>query len=248
MLEAMRQIHERVLVAKGYYLGKSLSAPSLRVYQARDQIGSEFLFVRGKILGPSWPSIAKVLDESQIEYALIEAGNIWLVATDHERVRQVFFGISKLAKHSVSEEVLVPEVGFVAAGIKKRLEIRNLLGPIFVALLSMGLFIVPTLIPEQAALEQPKPVEISCVLDLPADEFNQWVAKSFQGRGSTNSPEVLVQSELGTLFLKIQQTLGSTQSVMGQVECEDGRSRKLHYRLDASASGNLIEIGQDLNP
>jgi len=92
------------------------------------------------------------------------------------------------------------------------------------------------------------PVEISCVLDLPADEFNQWVAKSFQGRGSTNSPEVLVQSALGNLFLKIQQTLGSTQSVMGQVECEDGRSRMLHYRLDASASGNLIEIGQDLNP
>ncbi len=244
----MRQIHERVLVAKGYHLGKPLSGPSLRVYQARDQIGSEFLFVRGKILGPSWPSIAKVLDESQIEYALIEAGNIWLVATDHESVRQVLYGISKLAKHSVSEEVLVPEVGFVAAGIKKRLEIRNLLGPIFVALLSMGWFIVPTLIPEQEALEQPKPVEISCVLDLPADEFNQWVAKSFQGRGSTNSPEVLVQSELGNLFLKIQQTLGSTQSVMGQVECEDGRSRKLHYRLDVSASGNLIEIGQDLNP
>jgi hypothetical protein len=189
-----------------------------------------------------------VLDESQIEYALIEAGNIWLVAPDSERVRQFLLGMSKLAKHSVSEEVLVPEVGFVAAGIKKRLEIRNLLGPVIVALLSMGLFIVPTLIPEQEALEQPKQVEISCVLDLPADEFNKWVAESLEGRGSSNAAEVLVQSELGTLFLKIQQTLGSTQSVMGQVECEDGRSRKLHYRLDASASGNLIEIGQDLNP
>jgi hypothetical protein len=248
MLEAMRQIHERVLVAKGYYLGKPLSASNLRVYQARDQLGSEFLFVRGKILGPSWPSIAKVLDESQIEYALIEAGNIWLVAPDSERVRHVLLAISKLAKHSNSEVVLVPEVGFVAAGIKKRLETRNLLGPVIVALLSMGLFIVPTLIPEQEALEQPKQVEISCALDLPADEFNKWVAESFEGRGTSNAAEVQVQSELGTLFLKIQQTLGSTQSVMGQVECEDGRSRKLHYRLDASASGNLIEIGQDLNP
>jgi hypothetical protein len=189
-----------------------------------------------------------VLDESQIEYALIEAGNIWLVAPDSERVRQVLFGINKLAKHSVSEEVLVPEVGFVAAGIKKRLEIRNLLGPVIVALLSMGLFIVPTLIPEQEALEQPKQVEISCVLDLPADEFNKWVAESFEGRGTSNAAEVQVQSELGTLTLEVQQTLGSTQSVTGQAECEDGRSKKLHYRLDTSANGNLVEIGQELNP
>jgi hypothetical protein len=244
----MRQIHERVLVAKGYYLGKPISAPRLRVYLAQDQFGSEFLFIRGTILGPSWPTIAKVFDESQIEYALVEAGSIWLVAPDIERVRQLLSGLNKLAKQSVSEEVHVPEVGFVSAGIKKRFELRTLLGPVSIAVLSMGLFLVPAMVPEQESLEQSKPAEISCALDLSAGEFRDWVAESLEGRSSISSAEVLVQSELGTLTLEIQQTLGSTQSVTGQVECQDGRSKKLHYRLDTSANGNLVEIGQELNP
>ncbi|KGA15147.1 hypothetical protein GM51_15540 [freshwater metagenome] len=244
----MRQIHERVLVAKGYYLGKPISAPRLRVYLAQDQLGSEFLFIRGRILGPSWPTIAKVFDESQIEYSLIEVGSIWLVAPDLERVRQLLLGLTKLAKQSVSEEVHVPEVGFVSAGIKKRFELLTLLGPVLIALLSMGLFLVPAMVPEQESLEQSKPAEISCALDLSAGELRDWVAASLEGRGPTSSAEVLVQSELGTLTLEIQQTLGSTQSVTGQIDCEDGRSKRLHYRLDASANGNLVEIGQELNP
>jgi hypothetical protein len=244
----MRQIHERVLVAKGYYLGKPISAPRLRVYLAQDQLGSEFLFIRGTILGPSWPTIAKVFDDSQIEYALVEAGSIWLVAPDLGRVRQLLLGLTKLAKQSVSEEVHVPEVGFVSAGIKKRFELRTLLGPVSIAVLSMGLFLVPAMVPEQESLEQSKPAEISCALDLSAGEFRDWVAESLEGRSSISSAEVLVQSELGTLTLEIQQTLGSTQSVTGQVECQDGRSKKLHYRLDTSANGNLVEIGQELNP
>jgi hypothetical protein len=244
----MRQIHERVLVAKGYCLGKPISATRLRVYLAQDQLGSEFLFVRGTIAGPSWPSIAKVFDESQIEFALVEAGSIWLVAPDIERVRHLLSGLNKIAKQSLSEEVLVPEVGFVSAGIKKRLELRTLLGPVSIALLSMGLFLVPAMVPEQESLEQSKPAEISCALDLSAGEFSDWVAASLEGRSSTSSAEVLVQSALGTLTLEIKQTLGSTQSVTGQIDCEDGRSKKLHYRLDTSANGNLVEIGQDLNP
>ena len=248
MLETMRQIHERVLIAKGYYLGKPISAPSLRVYQAQDQLGSEFLLVRGKTFGPSWPAIAKVLDESQNEYALMEAGSIWLVAPDLERVRQILLGLSELAKQSASEEVLIPEVGFVPAGIKKRFELRTLVGPVLIALLSLGLFLVPNVVPEQEILDDAKQPEVSCALDLSASEFLEWVAASLEGRGPTSSAEVLVQSELGTLTLEIQQTLGLTQSVTGQIHCDDGRSKKLHYRLDASANGNLVEIGQELNP
>jgi hypothetical protein len=244
----MRQIHERVLVAKGYYLGKPISAPRLRVYLAQDQFGSEFLFVRGRILGPSWPTIAKVFDESQIEYALVEAGSIWLVAPDLERVRQLLLGLNKLAKQSVSEEVHVPEVGFVSAGTKKRFELRTLLGPVSIAALSTGLFLAPAMVPEQESLELAKQPEISCAMDLSAGEFRDWVVASLEGRSSTSSAEVLVQSALGTLTLEIQQTLGSTQSVTGQIDCEDGRSKKLHYRLDTSANGNLVEIGQELNP
>jgi hypothetical protein len=244
----MRQIHARLLVARGYYLGKPISAPSIRIYQAHDQLGSEYLLTRGKVLGPSWPTIAKVFDESQIEYSLIEVGSIWLVTPDSQRTRQILLGLSKLAKQSANEEVLVPEVGFVSAGIKKRFELRTLVGPVMLALLSMGMFFIPTMVPEQNALEQSEQPEISCALDLSATELQDLVAASLEGRGSTSSAEVLVQSELGTLTLEIQQTLGSTQSVKGQIDCADGRSKKLHYRLDASANGNLVEIGQELNP
>jgi hypothetical protein len=248
MLEAMRQIQARLLVARGYYLGKPIPAPSIRIYQAHDQLGSEYLLTRGKILGPSWPTMAKVFDDSQIEYSLIEVGSIWVVVPDSQRTRQILSGLNKLAKQSASEEVLVPEVGFVSAGMKKRFELRTLVGPVLIALLSLGLFFVPNLVPEQEILDDAKQPDISCALDLSAGEFRDWVAASLEGRGSTSSAEVLVQSELGTLILEIQQKLGSTQSVMGQIECDDGRSKKLHYRLDASANGNLIEIGQELNP
>ena len=248
MLEAMRQIQARLLVARGYYLGKPIPAPSIRIYQAHDQLGSEYLLTRGKILGPSWPTMAKVFDDSQIEYSLIEVGSIWVVVPDSQRTRQILSDLNKLVKQSASEEVLVPEVGFVSAGMKKRFELRTLVGPVLIALLSLGLYFVPNLVPEQEVLDDPKQPDISCALDLSAGEFRDWVAASLEGRGSTSSAEVLVQSELGTLTLEIKQTLGSTQSVTGQIDCDDGRSKKLHYRLDASANGNLVEIGQELNP
>lgn len=248
MLGAMRQIHTRLLVARGYYLGKPIPSPSIRIYQVHDQLGSEFLLTRGKVLGPSWPTIARVFDEAQIEYSLIEVGSVWLVAPDSQRIRQILSVLNKFVKQSASEEVLVAEVGFVSAGIKKRFELRTLVGPVLIALLSLGLFFVPNLVPEQEILDDAKQPEVSCALDLSSGELRDWVAAGLEGRASNSSAEVLVQSELGTLTLEIQQTLGSTQSVTGQIDCDDGRSKKLHYRLDASAIGNLVEIGQELNP
>lgn len=248
MLEHMRQIHVRLLVAQGYYLGKALSAPGLRIYQAQDQLSSDFLLFRGKTLGPSWPTIAKLLDESQIEYSLVEAGKLWLVVSDTERIRQVFSSLSKRVKQSASEDVLVPEVGFVSAGRKGQFELRNLLGPFCIGLASLGLFLVPALFPEKKTEEQPLQAEISCALDLSPDEIRDWVAASLEERELVSSAEVLVQSALGVLNLKFEQTLGSTQSVIGKIECKDGRSKPLHYRLDASANGGLVELGQELNP
>lgn len=248
MLEAMRQMHARLLVARGYYLGKPISAPRIRIYQAHDQLGSEYLLIRGKTLGPSWPTIAKVFDESQIEYSLIELGSIWIVSADGQKTRQILSGLNKLVKQSASQEVLVPEVGFLSAGIKKRFEPRILAGPVVIGIVSLGLFLVPAVVPEEKPLDQSAQLEISCALDLSAEELKNWVATSLEDRETASSAEVLVQSTLGALSLKIQQTLGSTQSVTGKVECEDGRSKQLHYRLDASTNGSLVEIGQKLNP
>jgi hypothetical protein len=244
----MRQIHERVLIARGYYLGKALSARGLRIHQTHDQLGSEFLLIRGKLLGPSWPTIAKVLDEAQIDYTLIEAGKLWLLAQESERIHRIVAGLNQQAKQSASQEVHVPEVGFVSAGMKKRFETRNLLGPVTIGLVSLGLFLVPAVVQDEEPIEQSAQLEISCALDLSADEQKDWVATSLEDRETASSAEVLVQSKLGALSLKIQQTLGSTQSVTGKIECDDGRSKQLHYRLDTSANGSLVEIGQKLNP
>jgi hypothetical protein len=244
----MRQIHERVLIARGYYLGKALSVRGLHIYKIHDQLGSEFLLIRGKVLGPSWPTIAKVLDEAQIDYTLIEAGKLWLLAQESERIHRIVAGLNQQAKQSASQEVLVPEVGFVSAGIKKRFETRTLLGPVTIGLVSLGLFLVPAVVTQEEPLEQSVRPEISCALDLSADELKDWVANGLEDRETASSADVLVQSKLGALSLKIQQTLGSTQSVTGKIECDDGRSKQLHYRLDTSANGSLVEIGQKLNP
>jgi hypothetical protein len=82
---------------------------------------------------------------------------------------KILSGLNKLAKQSASEEVHVPEVGFVSAGIKKRFELRTLVGPMLIALLSLGLVFVPNVVPEQEILDDAKqPEEISCALDLSA--------------------------------------------------------------------------------
>ena len=244
----MRQLHERILVARGYYLGKALSVQGLRIYQAHNQLGSDFLLIRGKALGPSWPTIAKVFDEAQIDYTLIEAGKLWLLAPDGERIREIVSGLNHRAKQSANQEVLVPEVGFVSAGMKKRFEPRHLLGPVTIGLASLGLFLVPAVVPDEELIEQSVQLEISCALDLSADELKDWIVTNLEDREAPSSADVLVQSTLGALSLKIQQTLGSTQSVTGKIECDDGRSKQLHYRLDASANGSLVKIGQELNP
>jgi hypothetical protein len=85
-------------------------------------------------------------------------------------------------------------------------------------------------------------------LDLADRELERWIASNIDLSSSSNSEEILVDSKLGLLSLEIQQTIGSTQSVTGSIQCEDGRSKSLHYRLDSSADGNLVELSQRLDP
>jgi hypothetical protein len=242
----MRQLHERVLSAKGINIRKPLAVKGLRAYSAGDQTGSRLLF-RGKIFGPTWTAMSKLLEHSDIEFSIVEAGKIWLFTADSERTRLQIEQLSLRAKQSASELVFVPDVGFVSAGIKKRFESETLVGPIAIALLSLGLSYIAISWPEQS--QQETVVEkVSCALDLPSNELREWVASGITGRALGSPAKILVSSELGLLELEIEQTLGTTQSVSGFIECHDGRSKQLHYRLDASANGGLVELGQKLNP
>ena len=241
----MRHSHERLLAAKGISVGKAIPVKGINAILAIDQSANPLLLLRGKVSGPSWPSIADHLDQSGIEYSLIDAGRIWIVTADSPATHSMLELLTKRARQSAQEQVLVPDVGFISAGRKKRFEPRVVIGPVVLAVVSLALALVPALQPESTAIPVAEIREATCALDLVDAELERWIASSIE---SSSSGEVLVQSRLGLLSLQIEQTLGSTQSVTGSIKCQDGRFKSLHFRLDASASGALVELGQELDP
>lgn len=244
----MRQTHERLLAAKGISLGRSIPIKALRVVQAKDHTSRPLLLVRGRIYGPSWPSVADYLEQSGIECWLIEAGMPWLVIADSSATREALQDLARASNQSASERILVPDVGFVSAGKTKRFDSRTLIGPAVLALISLGLALVPAALPsptEQSKLELPK---ITCALDLEAVEFRNWIVSNIESSPLSGSGNVLVESDLGLLTLQTGQIIGSTQSLTGSIECKDGRLKSLHYRLDTSADGSLVELSQKLDP
>ncbi len=244
----MRQSHERLLAAKGIVLGKSIPISALKVYLAEDQTENSLLVLRGKFLGPSWPLIAEQLEQAGIEFTLVEAGKPWLVLADNHYTRGVLQDSSKRARECSSEQVLVPDYGFVSAGSKKKFDLRVLIGPAVLALISFALALFPIFLPEPVEQKATESEEVTCALDLKAEDLENWIASSINLSSSPTSGEFLVDSNLGLLSLEIEQTIGSTQSVTGSIKCEDGRSESLHYRLDASASGNFVKLSQRLDP
>jgi hypothetical protein len=241
----MRHSHERLLAANGISVGKAIPVKGINAILAFDQSANPLLLLRGKVSGPSWPSMADHLDRSGIEYSLIDAGKIWIVTADTPATHSMLELLTKLARQSAQEQVLVSDVGFVSAGRKKRFEPRLVIGPVVLAVVSLALALVPAVQPESTAIPVAEIPEATCALDLVDGELEKWIASSIE---SSSSEEVLVQSRLGLLRLEIEQTLGSTQSVTGSIKCQDGRFKSLHFRLDASASGALVDLGQELDP
>jgi hypothetical protein len=244
----MRQSHERLLAAKGILLRKSIPIRALNVFLAEDQTDNSLLVLRGKFLGPSWPIIAEQLEQAGIEHTLVEAGKPWLVVADNHNTRGLLQDSSRRSKECTREQVLVPDVGFVSAGSKKKFEPRVLIGPAVLALISFALALFPASLPEPVEQTAAENEEATCALDLKAVDRENWIASSINLSSSSESGEILVDSNLGLLSLEIEQTIGSTQSVTGSIKCKDGRSESLHYRLDASASGNFVELSQKLDP
>jgi hypothetical protein len=170
-----------------------------------------------------------------------------VVTGDSASTREVLQSSNASANQCAREQILVPDVGFVNAGIRKRFEPRVVIGPALIAVASLALVFVPTVLPESPEKVQLETQEVDCALDLSPAEIEKWIASSM-GESALSSGEVLVQSKLGDLSIEIEQTIGSTQSVTGSIRCDDGRSKTLHYRLDASANGSLVELGQKLDP
>jgi hypothetical protein len=244
----VRQSHERLLAAKGIAVGKALPMRGLKVFLATDHSANLVLIVRGNLWGPSWPALATQLEQSGIDFSLIEAGKVWLVVLDSTHTRSVFHDSRNRAKLIAREQVMVPEVGFVTAEIKRRFEPRFIVGPAVVALISLGLSFSPSLLAQESEQAIVEDTEVSCALDLPDRLLRQWIESTLDSASPNSSGEVLAQSNLGLLMLETQQVIGSTQSVVGFIECQDGRQMQLHFRLDASANGGFVELGQKLDP
>jgi hypothetical protein len=244
----MRQSHERLLAAKGIAVGKTLPIPGLKVFLANDHSANSLLIVRGNVWGPSWPALTTQLEQSGIEHSLIEAGKAWLVVLDSSHTRSVLHESRDRAKLSAREQVMVPEVGFVSAGVKKRFEPRLIVGPAVVALVSVGLAFLPALLLKESEQADVEDTAVTCALDLPDRLLREWIVSTLDSASPNSSGELLVQSNLGLLKLETQQVIGSTQSVSGFIECQDGRQLQLHYRLDRSANGSFVELGQKLDP
>lgn len=244
----MRQSHERLLAAKGITLGKPLLIRGFRAYVASNETTNAILLLRGNFWGASWPSIATQLEQSGIDHWLIQAGKTWIVVADSSNTRSLLQDSSIRARQSVREQVLVPEVGFVTTGVRRKLELRSFIGPVIAAVVVLLLALVPADLPDAANQTQVEAPEISCALDLPEGKLREWIASGIDSSSPKGSGELIIQSKLGLLKLEIEQILGSTQSVTGSIKCDDGRSKTLHYRLDASANGSLVDLGQKLNP
>jgi hypothetical protein len=244
----MRQSHERLLTAMGIAVGRSMSTRALIVFLAKDVAINSLLVLRGKVLGPSWPAIAEQLEQAGIEHSLVEAGKTWLVIADSPSNRETLQEMATRARECIQEQVLVADVGFVTAGKNKRFEPRVLIGPALVALMSLAFALVPAASPKSNEQMAVQTQEATCALDLPDGELESFIASSIDLSSSSTPGEVIVDSKLGLLSLEIQQTIGSTQSVTGSIQCEDGREKSLHYRLDVSANGMLVELSQRLDP
>lgn len=242
----MRFTNSRLLLARGFELGPQVSIRGLVVFQAVDANAVRLLLIRGKLFGPSWPSIATVLEQSGIEIRILEIGAHWVIAPDQEFVREVLDQVAVLAQKSRAESLLVPGQGFVPSVLEKKFAPRVFAGPI--ALLIFSIVLAVTLQPSPKEKEQAKEKvpSIVCALDLAPLELNAWIAQTISSEGKSGS--VVIQTELGLLNLEVEQILGSTQSVSGYLECQDGRTKALQYRLDSSSTGAMVELGERLNP
>ena len=244
----MRQSHERLLAAKGIVIGKAIRCKAVSALTASDSARNSLLIFRGKLSGPSWPTIAFQLDEAGLDYSLVEVGKVWIVSADSPRVRSVLQELPERARDSLRQQVFVSDVGFVNAERNKKFEPRVLIGPVLLLVLGLSVSLVPAATQELIEPTIAESPQLACALDLSEADLENWIASKINLTLSSISKDVRVESSLGVLNLQVEQTIGSTQSISGSIQCEDGRTKSLRYRIDASANGNLVKLGQRLDP
>lgn len=232
----------------GFHLKARVRFPRLVAFEAITADGKGVILVRGSLLGPTWPSLAWILENRNIEFKIVESGGFWLVMQLDDQAKQLLPRVSNLARGNLQQEVYLPGVGFLPSALKKRFDFRILFAPALILVITLLIAIL-----QPANLEAPTEtpeaeVAISCALDLASHEFENWLELSIFQAQDTSEDLLVLQTELGLLNLKLKSLLGSTQLFSGYLECQDGRSQNLNFRADSSAKGNLVQLGEKLDP
>ena len=243
----MRQADLRTLATRGIEIQSSPKIQGLEVYEALDGRGLRLLIFCGGALGPNWVSIAYLLEQQGQKYSLLDLGKTFLVSPDTHELRLLLSQVMQLTRASAQEEVFVQDVGFLTSDLPKKFDPRPLIAPAVILIITAMIWFLQFLRP-LAQVENIEPtIEINCALDLTESEFQSWFNNKVEN-GNTEGSELVIQSDLGLLILQIEQSLGSTQLVNARIECQDGRAQDYRFRTDSQRGGDLVELGEKLDP
>ena len=244
----MRQANLRTLAARGIEIRRALKLRGIEAYEAIEGRGNKLLVFSGGLLGPSWASVGFMLEQHQVPHAITMLGKPYFVSADTRELRKILSLMPLMSRTSAREEILIQDVGFLQSELEKKFDFRVLIAPLVILLLTLGFGSFQSSKPEP---QQPVGVESaqpSCALDLEGGEFGSWLKlQLFENKLATAS-QLAIQTELGKLTIEIDQVLGSTQLIDGTLSCDDGRTHSFQFRSDSQQVGDLVELGERLDP
>lgn len=243
----MRQAHLRYLATRGIEVLSSPKIQGLAVHEAIDGQGSKLLIFCGGALGPNWVSIGFLLEQQGIKHSLLHLGKTYFLSPDSQELRLFLGQVHRLSRASVREQVFIQDLGFLISGLPKKFDVRTLIAPSLI--LGVTLLVWSSqLFSPMLEVESVEPtISISCALDLTEAEFRDWFKNQVRNTTAEGS-ELVIQSDLGLVTIQIEQSLGSTQLINARVECPDERTQSYQFRTDSQKDGDLVELGERLDP
>jgi hypothetical protein len=243
----MRQAHLRTLATRGIEVLSSLKIQGLEVHEAIDSQGLKLLIFGGGLFGPNWASVGFLLEQQGIKCSLLELGKTYFLSPDTQELRLFLAQVHRLSRASVREEVFIHDVGFLISDLPKKFDFRTLIAPSLILGVTLLVWSSQLARPEPEAESVEPTISISCALDLPDSEFRDWFKNQLRNTTAEGS-ELAIQSDLGLVTIQVAQSLGSTQLIDARVECQDGRIQSYQFRTDSQKGGDLVELGERLDP
>jgi hypothetical protein len=233
----------RKLNALGYQVGPKLKFADLKVVCLESQLGQKLL-VTGRFWGPSWPQIHFYLSSIYPKPKLMTFRKTPALLVDDAPVaRAILESLSRTSKAFRESEVHIDDIGFVELEGKPVRDLKQFVLPAVsvLAVLVLGLVWGSASSAPLEAKEQAS--ESSCIVDSSQAEFDSWLASALADLAI--SKEVLeIATDLGTLELRVDSTIGSAAKVSGVAVCDDGRELVINHRVDTSGTGAVLELGQ----